>query len=69
MALFSSAQVSQKSAGNGGGSVNISERLSNGWVDAWTVCMLVVEPRVQQGETFMVSNIPLFSRDGLIPVR
>lgn len=46
--------------------MNISDRLSDGWVDAWTVYLLVVELRVQQGETFMVSNIPLFSRDRLI---
>lgn len=46
-----------------------SERLQGRWVDAWAVHRLVVEPRVQQGESFTVSNIPLLSRDELIPKR
>lgn len=31
------------------------------------LCVSVVEPRVQRGDTFLVSDTPLFSRVGLIP--
>lgn len=44
-----------------GGGMNISERLSDGWVDAYAMFMLVVEIKVQQGDIFMMSNIALFN--------
>lgn len=42
-------------------------RQRGGWMCG--LCVLVVEPRVQQGDTFLVSDTPLFSRVGLIPQR